>query len=651
MASATHEVKEVMHGHAVAHTHHEHHKESFWTKYIFSQDHKMIAKQYLITGFVMGLVGIILSGIFRLQLAFPDTPIPFLSTLLGKWAPEGRLDPNFYMALVTIHGTILVFFLLTGGLSGTFANLLIPLQVGARDMASPFVNMLSFHFFFWGSVVMVASLFVETGPAAAGWTVYPPLSALPKAMPGSGLGMILWMVSITLFVVGVLMGGLNYITTVLNMRTKGMSLMRMPLSVWALFVTAVLGLLSFPPAIAAFFLLLFDHSFGTNFYLSEIYIGGEALPMQGGNVLLYLHLFWFLGHPEVYIVLLPALGITSEVISTYARKPIFGYKVMVWSILGIAFVSFIVWAHHMFVTGMNPLLGSIFTITTLLVAIPSAMKIFNYIFTLWKGKIHFTAAMLFAIGVVSFFISGGLTGFYLGVAPTDIALHNTYFVVGHFHLVMGVSAVFAMYAGTYHWFPKLFGRMMNERLGYIHFWLTFIGANLVFFPMYFMGMGGVPRRYYSFTEFDFTRGWIDLNVVITVAALVTILAQFVFVYNFIHSIFWGKKASINPWKANSLEWSSPVEHIHGNWVGSIPKVYRWPYDYSKPGAPADFIPQYISDEDIARGVRYWEEDFDPRTVIDRLEENGKGGGEGVTPQPTPPQAVVHRKEDTNTPQS
>lgn len=645
---ATH-VQTATTAHAVESGHHhdhDHHHDSFWTKYIFSQDHKTIAKQFLITGFVSGFIGILLSGIFRLQLAYPDTSFPFLETILGKWAPEGRLDPNFYMALVTMHGTILVFWLLTGGLSGTFANLLIPLQIGARDMASPFINMLSFHFFFWGTVVLMASFFVETGPAAAGWTVYPPLSALPQAMPGSGLGMMLWITALVLFVVGVLMGGLNYITTVLNMRTKGMSLMRMPLIVWALFTVAVLGLLSFPPAVAAFILLLFDHSLGTSFYLSDIYIAGQALPQQGGNVLLYLHLFWFLGHPEVYIVLLPALGIASELISTHARKPIFGYKVMVYSILGIAFVSFIVWAHHMFVSGMNPLLGSIFTATTLLVAIPSAMKIFNYIFTLWKGRLHLNTPMLFAIGTVSFFISGGLTGFFLGVAPVNIPLHNTYFVVGHFHLVMGVSAVFAMFGGTYHWFPRLWGRMMNERLGYLHFWLTYIGANLVFFPMYYMGLGGVPRRYYAFTEFAFTSKWQDLNVVITIAALVTIAAQLIFVYNFFHSMFWGKKAPRNPWKANTLEWSAPVKHIHGNWPGKLPVVHRWPYDYSKPGAPADFIPQYISDEDIARGVRYWEEDFEPLSVIDRPDEGGDGERKAMSPADAPaPQAVLNPNRD------
>ncbi len=578
------------HDHA-AHGDHGHHKETFLTKYVFSQDHKMIAKQFLITGIFMGVVAMTLSILFRIQLAYPDESFPLLEMLLGKFAPEGRLDPNFYLSLVTIHGTIMVFFVLTAGLSGTFSNLLIPLQLGARDMASPFMNMLSYWFFAIASAIMLATFFIETGPASSGWTIYPPLSALPKAMPGSGLGMTMWLISMVLFVASSLMGGINYVSTVLNMRTKGMDLWKMPLTIWAFFLTAIVGILSFPVLVAAVVLLIFDRSFGTSFYLSDIYIAGQALPNEGGSPVLWQHLFWFLGHPEVYIVLMPALGITSEVIATNARKPIFGYHAMVYSLIGITILSFIVWGHHMFVTGMNPFLGGVFMITTLVIAVPSAVKTFNYLATLWRGNIRFTPAMLFAIGLVSFFISGGLTGIFLGNAALDINLHDTYFVVAHFHLVMGSAAIFGMLSGIYHWFPKMFGKMMDAKLGYLHFWLTFISAYLVFFPMHFMGLDGVPRRYYAFTEFESMSEWLSVNKFITWAAILGAVAQVAFLYNFVYSIFWGKKTVQNPWESTTLEWTTPVEHLHGNWPGEIPTVYRWPYDYSKPGADADFIPQ------------------------------------------------------------
>jgi cytochrome c oxidase subunit I len=570
---------------------HGHHHETFWNKYVFSQDHKMIAKQFLITGIIMAFLAMGMSILFRIQLAWPDKSFPLLETFLGRFAEGGILKPDFYMSLVTIHGTIMIFFVLTAGLSGTFSNLLIPLQVGARDMASPFINMLSYWFFFVASIIMLSSFFIETGPASGGWTIYPPLSAVPKAMPGSGLGMTLWLISMSLFVASSLMGAINYISTVLNMRTKGMTMTRMPLTIWAFFVTAILGVLSFPVLFAGVILLIFDRSFGTSFYLSDLFIAGEALPNEGGSPILWQHLFWFLGHHEVYIVLLPALGITSEVIATNARKPIFGYKAMIGSILGIGFISFIVWGHHMFVTGMNPFLGSVFMFTTLIVAVPSAVKTFNYLATLWRGNIRMTPAMIFAIGLVSFFISGGLTGIFLGNASLDINLHDTYFVVAHFHLVMGSAAIFGMLSGVYHWFPKMFGRMMDEKLGYLHFWLTFIGAYLVFFPMHFMGLDGVPRRYYAFTEFSYMNEWLELNKFITWAAIGAGIGQLLFLYNFVHSAFFGKKATQNPWESNTLEWTAPVEHLHGNWPGEIPPVYRWPYDYSKPGHGEDFIPQ------------------------------------------------------------
>jgi cytochrome c oxidase subunit I len=579
------------------HAHHHHH-ESFISKYIFSMDHKMISKQFLITAIVMGVVAMMMSIFFRLQLGWPEQPFDILNMFLGdKWAPDGILDRNMYLALVTIHGTIMVFFLLTGGLSGTFANLLIPLQVGARDMASGMLNMLSYWFFLVSSIIMLASLFIEGGPASAGWTIYPPLSALPQAMPGSGLGMTLWLLSMVIFIASSLLGGINYVVTILNLRTKGMSMTRLPLTVWALFVTAILGILSFPVLVSAAVLLLMDRGMGTSFYLSDIFIGGEALDFTGGSPILFQHLFWFLGHPEVYIVLLPALGLTSEIISTNARKAIFGYRAMIGSILAIGFLSFIVWGHHMFVTGMNPFLGGVFVFTTLLIAIPSAVKVFNYLTTLWKGNIVYTPAMLFSIGLVSTFITGGVTGIILADSALDINVHDTYFVVGHFHIVMGMSAVFGMFAGVYHWFPKMYGKMMNRKWGYVHFWLTIIGGYGVFFPMHFIGLAGAPRRYYDYSVFEFDMFQfnliMDLNVLISVFAIIGAAAQGIFIFNFFHSVFRGQKAPQNPWKSNTLEWTTPVEHIHGNWPGEIPEVHRWPYDYSKPGLDEDYCPQTV----------------------------------------------------------
>ena len=569
----------------------EHHKETFITKYIFSQDHKMIAKQFLITGMLMAVVGMIMSALFRLQLANPGQSFAILEMLLGKWAPGGVLDPSMYLALVTMHGTILVFWVLTAGLSGTFANLLIPLQIGARDMASGFLNMLSYWFFFLATVVLLWSLFVETGPASAGWTIYPPLSALPQAIPGSGMGMTLWLISIALFVVGGLLGSLNYVVTILNLRTKGMSMQRLPLTIWAILLTAILVVLSFPVLLSAALLLIMDRSFGTSFYLSDIIINGEVLHNVGGSPILFEHLFWFLGHPEVYIILLPALGLVSEIIAVNSRKPIFGYKAMVGALIAIAFLSFIVWGHHMFITGMNPFLGSVFTFTTLLIAIPSAIKVFNYLATLWKGNIRFTPAMLFAIALVSTFITGGLTGLILGDSALDINVHDTYFVVGHFHIVMGLSAIFGMFAGVYHWFPRMYGRMMNKNFGYIHFWGTFISAYGVFFPMHFLGLAGLPRRYYTNSAFQMFDGLADINSVITFFALSGAVFQLIFLFNFFYSIFKGTKSVQNPWRSNTLEWTAPIERMHGNWPGEIPHVHRWPYDYSKPGADEDFVPQ------------------------------------------------------------
>jgi cytochrome c oxidase subunit 1 len=579
-------------GHDHAHAHH--HKESFISKYIFSMDHKMIAKQYLVTAIFMGIVGIALSALFRLKLGWPDAQFGILEYFLGSdAAPAGVLDSNWYLGLVTMHGTIMVFFVLTGGLSGTFSNLLIPLQLGARDMASGLLNMISYWLFFLSSVIMISSLFVETGPASAGWTIYPPLSALESMQPGSGLGMTLWLLSMTIFVASSLLGGINYVVTIINLRTKGMKMTRMPLTIWTFFVTAILGILSFPVLVSAVVLLLMDRGMDTSFYLSDITTSSGALSQTGGSPILYEHLFWFLGHPEVYIVLLPALGISSEVIATNARKPIFGYRAMIGSILAIGFLSFIVWAHHMFLTGMSPFLGGVFTFTTLLIAIPSAVKVFNYITTLWRGNIKFTPAMMFSIGLVSTFITGGITGIILADSALDISKHDTYFVVGHFHVVMGMSAILAMFAGVYHWFPKLYGRMMNKKLGLAHFWLTIICGYGVFLPMHFTGEGGLPRRYYENTNFPMFDHFLDINILISVFALIGVIGQVLFFFNFFYSAFRGPRASMNPWKSTTLEWTTPVDHMHGNWPGDLPEVHRWPYDFSKPGWDVDFVPQNV----------------------------------------------------------
>lgn len=570
----------------LTHDHHEHHQESWLTKYIFSQDHKMIAKQFLITGIIWAFIGGLLSLFFRMQLAWPNETFPILETLLGKWAEGGQITQEFYYSLVTMHGTILVFFVLTAGLSGTFSNFLIPLQLGARDMASPLMNMLSYWFFFISGLIMFSSFFVQTGPASGGWTAYPPLNGIRDISInlGSGLGFDLWILSIALFIISSLLGGLNYVSTIINLRTKGMTMMRMPLLIWALMFTAILGLLSFPALLSSAVLLEMDRLLDTSFFLNNIVVGGDLLAYKGGSPVLFQHLFWFLGHPEVYIIIFPAMGIVSEVLSVHAKKPVFGYKAMIMSIGSITVVGFFVWAHHMFVSGMNPNLGIVFIIFTLLIAIPSSIKVFNWLTTLWRGNLKLTPPMMFAIGFISFFIFGGITGLFLGNAPVDLPLHDTYFVVAHFHVVMGVSAFFGMWAGVYQWFPKMYGRFMNDTMAYIHFWGSLIGGYLVFVPMHFLT--GVPRRYYSFDQFATFDIFDDVNVVITMGAFLVFATQIVFLINFFYSIFRGKKMTddnLNPWGANTLEWTTPVERIHGNWPGDIPQVYRWPYDYSVNG--------------------------------------------------------------------
>ena len=482
-----------------------------------------------------------------------------LSPIIGNWlTPQGKIDPEVYLALITMHGTIMVFFVLTAGLSGTFLNFLIPLQLGARDMASGFLNMFSYWFFFLSSVIMLISIFVEGGPASGGWTIYPPLSALEQAVSGSGLGMTLWLVSMSFFVVSALLGALNYITTIINLRTEGMTLFRMPLTIWAFLITAILGVLSFPVLLSAALLLIMDRSFGTSFYLSDIYIAGEALSNQGGSAILFQHLFWFFGHPEVYIVILPSLGIASEVIATCSRKPIFGYRAMVYSLVAIGVLSFVVWAHHMFISGMNPFLGSVFTILTLIIAVPSAIKAFNYIATLWRGNIRFTPAMLFAIGTVSAFITGGLTGIILGDSALDINVHDTYFVVAHFHYVLVTGALWGIIAAVFYWLPKWTGKMYNEPLAKVHFWIALISVNITFFPQHFLGLAGMPRRIP-----DYALQFSDFNYISSIGSFAFGLSFILFTYIVVDCIRNGKPADARPWgSAKGLEWTlaTPVAY-------------------------------------------------------------------------------------------
>lgn len=570
------------------------HHEPFIRRYIFSLDHKVIGIQYLFTSLLMALVGGVLAMLIRLQLGWPGVRWGLAAALFPGGFAGGQMKPDFYLAVVTMHGTIMIFFVLTTVLSGGFGNFLIPLQIGARDMAFPWMNMMSYWLLVPAIVVLMASFFVTGGAAGGGWTSYPPLSAIPAAAPGSGLGQTLWLIALAILIVALLFGSLNYITTILQLRTRGMSLMRLPLTIWGLFVTAVLMLLSFPVLFAAAIMLLFDRLGGTSFFVpAGVYVGGEVLSHAGGNPLLWQHLFWFLGHPEVYVLILPGMGMVSDIMATHGRKPVFGYRFMVGSIVAIGVLSFLVWAHHMYTSGMNPLVAMAFMTTTLAIAVPSAVKTFNWLATLWGARIRFTTAMLYAIGFVSLFVTGGLTGVFLAQPPVDIYMHDTFFVVAHFHFVMASAALFAVFAGIYHWFPKMFGRFMNERLGKLHFWLTFIGIYATFFPMHFAGFAGMMRRIYSTQVYGFLQGLAPLNVFISVAAFGLGLAQLLFVYNFLYSLRRGPVADRNPWGATTLEWETSSPPPHGNFPDELPVVHRWAYDYSLPGAPDDFVPQTV----------------------------------------------------------
>ncbi|NNF16427.1 MAG: cytochrome c oxidase subunit I [Gammaproteobacteria bacterium] len=555
-----------------------HHPKSWVTAYIWSQDHKVIAIQYGITAISVGLVALVLSGLMRLQLGFPDT-FSFLA-------------PYEYYQYVTMHGMIMVIYLLTALFLGGFGNYLIPLMLGARDMVFPFLNMLSFWVYLLSVIVLMASFFVPSGPTGAGWTLYPP-QAILEGTPGAGAGILLMLVSLAIFIVAFTMGGLNYVVTVLQARTRGMTLMRMPLSVWAIFVATILGLLAFPALFVSAIMMTLDLQIGTSFFMPAILSMGENLEYEGGSPVLFQHLFWFFGHPEVYIVALPAFGLVSDVLSTHARKSIFGYRMMVWAILAIGGISFIVWAHHMYVSGMNPYFGFFFATTTLIIAIPTAIKVYNWVLTLWRGNIHLTVPMLFAIGFIFTFIHGGLTGLFLGNVSVDVPLSDTYFVIGHFHMVMGVSPVLVLFAAIYHWFPKITGRMFHNALGVWHFWITFLGTYAIYLPMHYLGFLGVPRRYYAYGTTDLIpESAHTMNAGITVAAFIVGTAQILFFINVFWSLRKGKKADPNPWRATTLEWQTPqTPPAHGNWGPELPVVYRWAYEYSTPGSAEDFIPQ------------------------------------------------------------
>ncbi len=555
------------------------HPKSWWTKYVFSQDAKIIAIQYSLTAISIGMVALVLSWLMRLQLGFP-----------GYFS---FIDAEHYYQFITMHGMIMVIYLLTALFLGGFGNYLIPLMLGARDMVFPYANMLSYWLYLLAVIVLVAGFFAPGGPTGAGWTLYPPQALLSGTPGGRDWGIILMLSSLILFIIGFTMGGLNYVVTVLQGRARGMTLMRMPLTIWGIFTATVMALLAFPALFVAAVMMLFDRLLGTSFFMPAIVEMGEQLKQGGGSPILFQHLFWFFGHPEVYIVALPAFGIVSDLISTHARKNIFGYRMMVWAIVIIAALSFIVWAHHMYVSGMNPNFGFFFATTTLIIAIPTAIKVYNWVLTLWRGDIHLTLPMLFALAFIVTFINGGLTGLFLGNVVVDVPLSDTMFVVAHFHMVMGVAPIMVIFGAIHHWYPKVTGRMLNVAMGHIHFWITFLGAYAIFFPMHYLGLVGVPRRYYELGETAFIPPSAHtLNEFITVAALVVGAAQLLFLFNLAWSLRWGRQAGGNPWRATTLEWQTPqTPPVHGNWGKELPIVYRWPYDYSVPGADQDFLPQ------------------------------------------------------------
>ena len=560
------------------------HPKTWLGKYVFSQDAKIIALQYSITAMAVGLLALVLSVLMRVQLAWPGA-VSFIT-------------PDAYIQFVTMHGMIMVVYLLTALFLGGFGNYLIPLMLGARDMVFPYVNMISYWIYLVAVLILLASFFVPGGPTGSGWTLYPPQAILPGT-PGSDWGITLMCISLGFFVIGFTMGGLNYVVTVLQARTRGMTLMRMPLTIWAIFTATVLALLAFPALLVSAIMMSLDNLLGTSYFMPAIISLGQQLDHSGGSPILFQHLFWFFGHPEVYIVALPAFGVISELISVHARKNIFGYRLMVWAIVVIGGLSFIVWAHHMYVSGMNPYFGFFFATTTLIIAVPTAIKVYNWVLTLWRGNIRLNVPMLFAIGFVFTFINGGLTGIFLGNVIIDVPLSDTYFVVAHFHMVMAVSPILAVFGAVYHWYPKITGRMLNDGMGKFHFWVTFVGLYCIYYPMHYLGILGVPRRYFANAGANGLPDWFPesaqmVNVGITIAAIVVASVQLVFLYNLYYSATRGKPAGGNPWGATTLEWqTADTPPTHGNFGKELPSVYRWAYDYSVPGAEEDFIPQNV----------------------------------------------------------
>jgi len=560
------------------------HPKTWLGKYVFSQDAKIIALQYSITAMAVGLLALVLSVLMRIQLAWPGA-VSFIT-------------PDAYLQFVTMHGMIMVIYLLTALFLGGFGNYLIPLMLGARDMVFPYVNMISYWVYLFAVLLLLASFFTPGGPTGSGWTLYPPQAILPGT-PGASWGITLMVISLAFFVIGFTMGGLNYVVTVLQARTRGMTLMRMPLTIWAIFIATILALLAFPALLVSAIMMSLDNLLGTSYFMPAIVSLGQQLDHSGGSPVLFQHLFWFFGHPEVYIVALPAFGIVSDLLSVHARKNIFGYRLMVWAIVVIGGLSFIVWAHHMYVSGMNPYFGFFFATTTLIIAVPTAIKVYNWVLTLWRGNIRLTVPMLFAIGFVFTFINGGLTGIFLGNVIVDVPLSDTYFVVAHFHMVMAVSPILAVFGAVYHWYPKITGRMLNEGLGKFHFWVTFVGLYCLYYPMHYLGILGVPRRYFSNVGANGLPDWIPesaqfVNIWISIAAITVASVQLLFLYNLYRSATHGKPAGGNPWGATTLEWqTSDTPPTHGNFGKELPSVYRWAYDFSVPGAEEDFIPQNV----------------------------------------------------------
>ena len=572
-----------------------HHPHSWVTKYVWSQDHKVIAIQYGGIAIAVGVVALVLSLLMRMQLGFPDT--------------FDLIDPSSYYQSVTMHGMIMVVYMLTALLLGGFGNYMVPLMVGARDMVFPFLNMMSVWVYALSVLILMASFFVSGGPTGAGWTIYPPQASM-AGTPGHDMGIVLMLLSLFVFIIAFTMGGLNYVTTILQYRCRGLTMMRLPLTVWGIFIATILGLFAFPALLVSAIMMLFDTLLGTSFFMPAVIETGTKLDYEGGSPILFEHLFWFFGHPEVYIVALPAFGLVSDVLSTHARKNIFGYRMMVWAIIAIGGLSFIVWAHHMYVSGMHPYFGFFFATTTLIIAVPTALKVYNWVLTLWEGDIRLNAPMYFAIGFIFTFIHGGLTGLFLGNVVIDLPLSDTYFVVAHFHMVMGVSPVLVIFAALYHWFPKVSGRMFHEGMAKLHFWITFLGTYAIYLPMHYLGFLGVPRRYYAIGETDFIpESAQDLNAAITIAALIVGVAQILFFINIFWSLRYGKKAGPNPCGSASLEWQTPdTPPVHGNWGDELPTVYRWAYDYSVPGAHQDFIPQNVPESEEPTAD---EQHFDP----------------------------------------